>query len=159
MRIYQKEAGMLATGLAVFGFCAWMIGTPIARADTPYEQAKGVVQEMLGQAIMADVMARSPQEKALAQERLGYAIMNQAMITLGEQHLERSSVAQTIQFAEHPGRAQEMLGLAIVDAALAGTPYEQGKTQEILGLMIVNSTLLGFGDLPVGMGGETPILD
>jgi len=161
MRTHHGRSGVFAQGLAVLGIgtVLMLIYAPVVRSDTPYEQAKGVVQEMLGEAIMADVLATSPQEKALAQERLGYAIMNQARIVMGERHLEQFTNAERIKFADHPGRVQEMLGMAIVDAAVADSPYDQGRTQEVLGLMIVNRTLLELGGLPVGMGGETGTYD
>lgn len=160
----DKNTGIrfsMTAGLAVWVLIAavTVMGAPIARADTPYEQAKGVVQEMLGEAITYGALADTQEEKGQYQEQLGYAIMNQAMIDLGERDRARNVEAMPIRFVEHPEAVQELLGQAIVDAALAETADERGRSQEILGMLIVNKTLLEFGETPIGTGGDEAITD
>jgi hypothetical protein len=151
----------ITAGLAVMGLVAVLtvFGAPNARADTPYEQAKGVVQEMLGEAITYGALAETREEKGRYQEQLGYAIMNQAMIDLGERDRARNVETKPIRFVEQPEAVQELLGQAIVDATLADTADERGRTQEILGMLIVNKTLLEFGEMPIGVGGDEAITD
>lgn len=155
MNIWKKAFSKKGPSLMALSVGVLVLGAAHpSPADTPFDQARAVVQQMLGEAITADAAARTPEAKGRAQERMGMAIATQALIDMDEP--EKMYVAmQLIPFERDPGHVQEMLGEAIMDAAWAGTYREQSRSQEILGMLIANGTLLDLGLSPIGMGGDS----
>lgn len=52
--------------------------------EPPFGQARAIIQEMLGEAITEDALARTAGEKGRAQEKLGLIIANDSLLKLGE---------------------------------------------------------------------------
>ena len=143
----MKERRFRGLGLATVVAVAAIFLTPVqALAIEPlYVHAKNIVKGLLDKAIIADVMAQTAEEKGRAQERIGFAIFNLARIDLEKPKglyvpLKRASYRPT------SGEIQEMLGGAILEAALAKTREEIQLTQEVLGYLLANKTSVDLNE-------------
>ena len=155
MCFLKKEHCLRKLGLAtmVAGAIFFLMPFQGLPMESPFDLARAVVQEMLGDAITADALARTDGEKGRAQERMGFAIFNLALIDLEEPRRMYVPMSQD-SFSQNPGKLQELLGEVIMEAAWAQTYGEKAWAQEVLGILIVNKALLGLNEFPIGSGRE-----
>jgi hypothetical protein len=151
-RLENQRTRRLGPALGIAGVLLFLPALPSAM-ESPFDQARTVVQEMMQQAATADAVARTPEAKGRAQEEMGFAIVNLALINQGEPKQMVGSISPKA-FSPHASEVQEMLGKAIMEAAWAETYPERARAQEMLGMLIMNSALIDLGEIQVGLGGE-----
>ncbi len=118
--------GLVAT---VMGVVFLLDGTRSSAAASSSEEARFLLQWMLGRAIMVDAFAKSAEDKARAQESLGFLIvMNKAVL---DRDCDKARIL-----------LEGMLGRAIVGDARARTAVEKARAQETLGFLIANKAML-----------------